>query len=99
MYYHMKNNEELLHGICYSSFLQVVETAEAAVAAARNSRDALREMSRSHLVTTLGLEKEFSVRIMECRALGPEYRIEMEARWARDHMLTWRCSIMLRRTA
>src|ERR1039457_6132802 len=32
LYYHMKNKEDLLHGICYSSFLQVVENAEAAVA-------------------------------------------------------------------
>ena len=89
LYYYMKNKEELLHGICYSSFLQVVEKAEAAVGAARNSREALREIARSHLVTTLAFQKEFSVSIMECRALGPEYRIEIEALWARYHMLTY----------
>lgn len=36
LYYHMKNKEDLLHGICYSSFLQIVENAEAAVVGAAN---------------------------------------------------------------
>jgi AcrR family transcriptional regulator len=89
LYYHMKNKEELLHGICYSSFLQVVERAEAAVEGARNSREAIREIARSHLVTTLEFQKEFSVSIMECRALGPDYRVEVEALWSRYHMLTY----------
>ena len=34
LYYHIKNKEELLHGICYSSFLQVVQTVEAAARSA-----------------------------------------------------------------
>lgn len=85
----MKNKEELLRGICYSTFIQVVENAEAAVAAASNPREAIREIARSHLVTTLNFQKEFSVSIMECRAIGPEYRVEIEALWARYHMLTY----------
>ena len=89
LYYHMKNKEDLLHGICYSSFLQVVENAEAAVAGAGNPLEAIREMARSHLMTTLEYQKEFSVALIECRALGPDYRAEIEALWSRYHMMSY----------
>lgn len=89
LYYHIKNKEELLRGICYSTFLRVVENAEAAVAAAGDPLDAVREISRSHLQTTLRYQKECTVSLMECRALGPEYRAEIEALWSRYHMLTY----------
>jgi AcrR family transcriptional regulator len=89
LYYHMKNKEDLLHGICYSSFLQVVENAEAAVAGASNPLEAIRELARSHLMTTLEYQKEFSVSLIECRALGPDYRAEIEALWSRYHMMSY----------
>jgi TetR/AcrR family transcriptional regulator, cholesterol catabolism regulator len=89
LYYHMKNKEDLLHGICYSSFLQVVENAEAAVARAGNPLEAIREMARSHLMTTLEYQKEFSVSLIECRALGPDYRAEIEALWSRYYMMSY----------
>jgi AcrR family transcriptional regulator len=89
LYYHMKNKEDLLHGICYSSFLQVVENAEAAVATADDPLEAIRELARSHLMTTLEYQKEFSVALIECRALGPDYRAEIEALWSRYHMMSY----------
>jgi AcrR family transcriptional regulator len=89
LYYHMKNKEDLLHGICYSSFLQVVENAEAAAGAASNPLEAIREIARSHLTTTLAYQKEFSVSLIECRALGPDYRAEIEALWSRYHMMSY----------
>ncbi|HWB31640.1 MAG TPA: TetR family transcriptional regulator [Acidobacteriaceae bacterium] len=89
LYYHMKNKEELLHGICYSSLLQVVENVEAAAAGASNPRDAMREIMRSHLATALEYQKEFSVALMECRALGPDYRAEIEAIWSRYFMFVY----------
>jgi TetR/AcrR family transcriptional regulator, cholesterol catabolism regulator len=89
LYYHMKNKEDLLHGICYSSFLQVVENAEAAAGAAGNPLDAIRGIARSHLTTTLAYQKEFSVSLIECRALGPDYRAEIEALWSRYHMMSY----------
>jgi AcrR family transcriptional regulator len=89
LYYHMKTKEDLLHGICYSSFLQVVENAEAAVAAAGNPWEAIRGMAQSHLTTTLHYQKEFSVSLIECRALGPDYRAEIEALWSRYHMVAY----------
>jgi TetR/AcrR family transcriptional regulator, cholesterol catabolism regulator len=89
LYYHIKNKEELLHGICYSSFLQVVENAEAAIAGAVNPLDAIRAMARSHLTTTLAYQKEFSVALIECRALGPDYRAEIELLWSRYSMAAY----------
>jgi AcrR family transcriptional regulator len=89
LYYHMKNKEDLLHGICYSSFLQVVENAEAAAAGAGNPLEAIREIARSHLMTTLEYQKEFSVALIECRALGPDYRAEIEALWSRYYMMSY----------
>jgi TetR/AcrR family transcriptional regulator, cholesterol catabolism regulator len=89
LYYHMKNKEDLLHGICYSSFLRVVENAEAAIAGAANPLEAIREIARSHLMTTLEYQKEFSVSLNECRALGPDYRAEIEALWSRYHMVSY----------
>ena len=89
LYYHMKNKEDLLHGICYSSFLQVVENAEAAVVGAASPLEAIREITRSHLMTTLEYQKEFSVSLMECRALGPDYRAEIEALWSRYHIFSY----------
>lgn len=88
LYYHMKNKEELLHGICYSSLATLVERAEAAVAAASDPLQAFREVARNHLVTTLELQKQFSVGVMECRALGPEYLAEIQGLWVRYHELT-----------
>lgn len=84
----MKNKEQLLHGICYSSLRTLIDGAEAAVAAACTPSEAIREIVRNHLTTTLALQKEFSVGVMECRALGPEYRAEIEGLWSRYHMLT-----------
>jgi AcrR family transcriptional regulator len=90
LYYHMKTKEDLLHGICYSSFLHVVENAEAAAAAAAgNPLEAIREIARTHLATTLAYQKEFSVSLIECRALGPNYRAEIEALWSRYHMMSY----------
>jgi AcrR family transcriptional regulator len=89
LYYHMKNKEDLLHGICYSSFLQVVENVEAATAAAGDPVQAIRELTRSHLTTMLELQKEFSVALIECRALGPDYRAEIEALWSRHSMMCY----------
>lgn len=86
LYYHMKNKEDLLHGICYSSLLQVVENTEAAAFRARDPREAIRAFTRSHLETTLEYQKEFSVGLMECRELGPDYRAEIEALWSRHAM-------------
>ena len=88
LYYHMKNKEQLLHGICYSSLATLIQRAEAAVSIARTPLEAIREISRNHLTTTLALQKEFSVGVMECRALGPEYRAEIEGLWSRYHMFT-----------
>ena len=89
LYYHMKNKEDLLHGICYSSFLQVVENAEVAASTALNPLESIREIIRSHLTTTLAYQKEFSVSMIECRALGPDYRAEIEALWSRYFMMSY----------
>jgi AcrR family transcriptional regulator len=89
LYYHIKNKEDLLYGICYSSFLQVVKNAEAAVTAAGNSQEAIREIARSHLMTTLAYQKEFSVSMIECRALGPDYLAEINALWSRYYMMSY----------
>ncbi|HXE07493.1 MAG TPA: TetR family transcriptional regulator [Acidobacteriaceae bacterium] len=86
LYYHMKNKEQLLHGICYSSLLQVIENVEAAAGHAADPREAIREMMRAHLATALEYQKEFSVALMECRELGPDYRAEIEALWSRYFM-------------
>ncbi len=83
LYYHIKNKQELLHGICYSSFVQVIENAEAAVAAAPDARERVRCLLRTHLTTTLAYQKEFSISIMECRALSADYRAEIENLWQR----------------
>ncbi len=88
LYYHMKNKEELLHGICYSALETLIEKAEAAVVIARSPLEAIREIARNHLATTLEFQKEFSIGVTECRALGPEYRAEIEGLWSRYHMLT-----------
>ena len=88
LYYHMATKEQLLHGICYSSLATLIQQAEAAVSIARTPLDAIREIVRNHLTTTLALQKEFSVGVMECRALGPEYRAEIEGLWSRYHMFT-----------
>jgi AcrR family transcriptional regulator len=89
LYYHIKNKEDLLHGICYSSLLQVVENSEAAAQAATNPLEAIRELARSHLMTTLEYQKEFSVALIECRSLGTDYRAEIEALWSRYSMMTY----------
>ena len=89
LYYHMKNKEDLLHGICYSSLMQVVENVEAAATSASNPREAVREITRSHLATTLALQKEFSVALLDCRELGPDYRAEIEALWSRHSMFLY----------
>ena len=89
LYYHIKNKEDLLHGICYSTFLQIVEGADAAVAGAPDAHSAFREIARSHLTTTLTYQSECTVSLMECRALGLEYRAEIEALWSRYHMLAY----------
>jgi len=87
LYYHMKTKEDLLYGICYSSLLQVVENAEAAAAIAADPLEAVRGIARSHLRTTLEYQKEFSVALIECRALGTDYRAEIEGLWSRYHMM------------
>lgn len=89
LYYHIRTKEDLLYGICYSSFLNVVENAEAAAASANNPLEAIREITRSHLMTTLRYQKEFSVSLIECRALGTDYRAEIEALWSRYHLFTY----------
>src|SRR6202790_5620668 len=88
LYYHIRTKEDLLHGICYSSFLNVVENAEAATPSAGDAPEAIREITRSHLITTLEYQKEFSVSLIECRALGTDYRAEIEALWSRYHLFT-----------
>lgn len=40
-------------------------------------------------MTTLEYQKEFSVSLMECRALGPDYRAEIEALWSRYHIFSY----------
>lgn len=89
LYYHMKNKEDLLHGICYSSLLCVVENVEAAAASASGPVQAIRELTRSHFMTTLELQKEFSVALIEYRALGPDYRVEVEALWSRHSLMCY----------
>jgi TetR/AcrR family transcriptional regulator, cholesterol catabolism regulator len=89
LYYHIKNKEELLHGICYSSFIQVIQNAEAAVAASRDPLDRVRQIGRNHLTTTLAYQKEFSVSIMECHALSPGYRAQIEELWQRYKTLIY----------
>jgi AcrR family transcriptional regulator len=89
LYYHMKNKEDLLYGICYSSFLQVVENTEAAAASAGDPLAAIRDLTRSHLMTMLEFQREFSVALIECRALGPDYRAEIEALWSRHSMMIY----------
>jgi len=89
LYYHMKNKEDLLHGICYSSLLRVIEEVETAARRASNARDAIRQMTRAHLATTLEYQKEFSVALMECRELGADYRAEIEALWSRYFMFAY----------
>jgi AcrR family transcriptional regulator len=79
----------LLHGICYSSFIQVIQNAEAAVAASRDPFDRVRQIGRNHLTTTLAYQKEFSVSIMECHALSLDYRAEIENLWKRYKTLIY----------
>jgi AcrR family transcriptional regulator len=62
---------------------------EAAAARASNPREALREFTRAHLSTALNYQKEFSVALMECRELGPDYRAEIEALWSRYFMFIY----------
>jgi AcrR family transcriptional regulator len=83
LYNHIKNKEELLHGICYPSFLRLIEAAEAAVAQAGSPIEKVRQLSHVHLTVTLKYQREFSVSVMECRALSEEYRAEIDALWKR----------------
>jgi TetR/AcrR family transcriptional regulator, cholesterol catabolism regulator len=87
LYYHIKNKEELLREICHSSFLQVIENAEAVVAASHDPLGRVRQISSSHLTTMLKYQKEFSICIMECRSLSAEYRAESEKLWQRYRTL------------
>jgi TetR/AcrR family transcriptional regulator, cholesterol catabolism regulator len=83
LYYHIKNKEELLHGICYSAFMQMIQNAEAAVASGRDPLDRMRQVGKNHLRTILEYQKEFCVAIMECHALSPAYRGQIEDVWQR----------------
>jgi AcrR family transcriptional regulator len=67
----------------------VVENVESAIAAAGDPVQAIRELTRSHFMTTLELQKEFSVALIECRALGPDYRAEVEVLWSRHSMVCY----------
>jgi len=87
LYYHMKNKEDLLRGICYTALSALVDRAEKAVTTARNPREAIRAIGKNHLITTLELQKQFSVGVMECRAIGPEYRAEIQGLWTRYYSI------------
>ncbi|ADW70526.1 TetR family transcriptional regulator [Granulicella tundricola] len=83
LYHHFSKKEELLHGICYPTFLHLIETAEAALALAATPLERLRTLARVHLTTTLEFQREFSVSVMECRSLSAEYRAEVDGLWGR----------------
>jgi AcrR family transcriptional regulator len=83
LYNHIRNKEELLRGICYPSFLQLIETAEAGVSQAHTPLEKLLRLARAHLTVTLAYQKEFSVSVMECRSLSEGYRAEIDGLWKR----------------
>ena len=83
LYHHVKKKEELLHGICYQSFLHLIETAEAKIAAARHPLEQVQQLCTAHLTTTLAYQREFSVSVLECRALSEDYRKEIDRLWTR----------------
>jgi AcrR family transcriptional regulator len=89
LYYHIKKKEELLHGICYPSFLRLIEAAEIAVSGADSPLEKLCQLSHVHLTVTLEYQREFSVSVMECRALSAEYRAQIDALWQRYSALIY----------
>jgi len=83
LYYHVKNKEELLYDICYSSLLQVIHQVEAAAADADNPLEALRQIARSHLTATLTLQKQFLISMYDYRSLSVNRNMEINLFWRR----------------
>jgi TetR/AcrR family transcriptional regulator, cholesterol catabolism regulator len=83
VYYHVKNKEELLYDICYSSLLQVIQSVEASAASANNPVDALRSVARTHLTATLTLQKQFLISMYDYRSLSKECLTQINEFWGR----------------
>ncbi len=89
LYYHVKNKEELLYDICYSSLEQVIQQVEAAARRAADPLESLQMIAESHLTATLALQREALVSMYDYRSLSAECNQEINAFWTRyEQMVT-----------
>lgn len=89
LYYHVKNKEELLYDICYSSLQQVIEQVEAAAASTADPLDALSAIARTHMVATLEQQRQMLVSMYDYRSLSARFFKEINSFWTRyEQMVT-----------
>lgn len=81
LYYHVKNKEELLYDICYSSLQRVIQKVEASAVGSATPRETLERIAYAHLVATLELQREFLVSMYDYRSLSAECNQEINAFW------------------
>lgn len=82
LYYHVKNKEELLYEICYSSLQKVIEKVTAVAAKSTAPIEKLRAMARTHMVATLELQKEFLISMYDYRSLSAACNAEINHFWS-----------------
>jgi AcrR family transcriptional regulator len=83
LYYHVKNKEELLYDICYSSLEQIIGKVEAAAEGASDPLQALAAIARTHMVCTLEQQRQMLVSMYDYRSLSTRYFQEINAFWTR----------------
>lgn len=89
LYYHIKNKEELLYDICYSSLVRVLQRAEAAAGSTTDPLESLRRIAQTHMVAMLELQREMLVSMYDYRSLSTECNREINAFWTRyEQMVT-----------
>jgi len=89
LYYHVKNKEELLYDICFSSLQNIMERVEAAATSTRDPLEALRAIAGTHMVATLEQQRQMLVSMYDYRSLSAQYFQEINGFWTRyEQMVT-----------
>jgi len=83
LYYHVRNKEELLYDICFSSLEYVIAQVEAVMAQAAEPMQTLEAVARTHMVATLARQREFIVSMYDYRSLSPDCNLQINGFWSR----------------
>lgn len=86
LYYYVKNKEDVLYAICYSSLQHVIESVTAAAATASDPLARMCRILDTHLRSTLEQRKQLFVSIADYRSLSAERVDQIKIFW-RDYQI------------